>query len=161
MKIYRRIYNYLNNLSDYWYIVIMVILVCFIDVLIGMLAIIFNINFNGPKFDISPIAMLILAGIVGPILETYLFQVVLLYLLSKINYLNNNKILLIIIASMIFGIGHHYSFSYIIFGFLAGLIFNYSYLIYKNKTMSSFAIVLSIHSIYNIIMIVLHYLFIK
>jgi hypothetical protein len=110
-----------------------------------------NIDFSGPEFNMSPILMFILVGIIGPLVETYLFQVVLIYFLSKINYLNNHKILLIIVASIIFGILHSYSLLYIISTFLAGVILNYSYLIYKNKTLSSFVIVLSIHSIHNII----------
>ncbi|AIS51983.1 abortive infection protein [Thermoanaerobacter kivui] len=114
-----------------------------------------NIDFSGPEFNMSPILMFILVGIIGPVLETYLFQVVLLYFLSKINYLNNHKALLIIVASIIFGILHSYSLFYMISTFLAVVILNYSYLIYRNKTLSSFAIVLSIPSIHNIIDVLL------
>ncbi|HAA80725.1 MAG TPA: hypothetical protein DCE09_03805 [Thermoanaerobacter sp.] len=71
--------------------------------------------------------------------------------MKKINYLNNHKILLIIVASIIFGISHCYSYIYIFSTSLAGLILNYSYVFYKNETLTPFKIVLSIHSIHNII----------
>ncbi|HAA80730.1 MAG TPA: hypothetical protein DCE09_03835 [Thermoanaerobacter sp.] len=60
-----------------------------------------------------------------------------------------------IVASIIFGILHSYSLFYMISTFLAVVILNYSYLIYRNKTLSSFAIVLSIPSIHNIIDVLL------
>ncbi|SHF16988.1 hypothetical protein SAMN02745195_02000 [Thermoanaerobacter uzonensis DSM 18761] len=151
MKINKIFYNYINNVSDFGYILTMVVFSFLIDNVIAIYTNISNINFNGPKFDMSPILMLILVGIISPVFETYLYQVVLIYLLKKINYLNNHKILLIIVASIIFGISHCYSYIYIFSTFLAGLILNYSYVFYKNKTLTPFKIVLSIHSIHNII----------
>ncbi|MGB9680411.1 MAG: type II CAAX prenyl endopeptidase Rce1 family protein [Minisyncoccia bacterium] len=158
MSINKKIQDYLNNVSDYSYILIMVMFAWMADVLTGLYANIFNIPFKRLQFDVSPILMFILVVIVGPIIETYLFQVVLIYFLKKVNYLNNKKALLVIAASIIFGILHNYSSDYIIFGFLFGVILNYAYLIYKNKTLSSFIIVLSIHIIYNILVLLVFYL---
>jgi hypothetical protein len=158
MSINKKIQDYLNNISDYSYILIMVMFAWMADVLTGLYANIFNIPFKRLQFDVSPILMFILVGIVGPIIETYLFQVVLIYFLKKVNYLNNNKALLVIVASIIFGVLHNYSYDYIIFGFLFGMILNYSYLIYKNKTLSSFIIALTIHIIYNILVLLVFYL---
>ncbi|QSZ26446.1 CPBP family intramembrane metalloprotease [Aceticella autotrophica] len=109
----------------------------------------------------SPILTLILVGIIGPVFETYLYQVVLIYQLKKINYLNNHKILLIIVASIIFGISHCYSYIYIFSTFLAGLILNYSYLIHKSKYISRFMIVFLIHSIHNIIAFAVNFIQLK
>ncbi|AFK85681.1 MULTISPECIES: CPBP family intramembrane glutamic endopeptidase [Thermoanaerobacterium] len=151
MNINKIICNYINKISDHGYILMMVVFSFIIDNVILIYMNISNIKFNGPKLDMSPILILILVGIVSPIFETYLYQVILIYLLKKINYLNNHKILLIIVASIIFGLSHCYSYIYIFSTFLAGLILNYSYVIYKNKTLTPFKIVLSIHSIHNII----------
>ncbi|HAA80724.1 MAG TPA: hypothetical protein DCE09_03800 [Thermoanaerobacter sp.] len=83
MKINKIFYNYINNISDFGYILTMVVFSFLIDNVIAIYTNISNINFNGPKFDMSPILVLILVGIISPVFETYLYQVVLIYLLKK------------------------------------------------------------------------------
>lgn len=72
MNICKKIHDYLNNLPDLCYIIIMIIFSYLIDNLMVLFANISNIDFSGPEFNMSPILMFILVGIIGPLVETYL-----------------------------------------------------------------------------------------
>ncbi|CBH20445.1 Abortive infection protein (fragment) [Acetoanaerobium sticklandii] len=72
----------------------------------------------------------------------------------KIKFFQKKVILIIILSAVVFGICHGYSSIYIVYGFLGGLVFAYSYYVYINKDYSSFWVVTSIHSIRNLIVFI-------
>ncbi|WP_411683022.1 type II CAAX prenyl endopeptidase Rce1 family protein [Clostridium thailandense] len=91
----------------------------------------------------------------SPILETAIFQYAIIEFLSSISILREKNILIIIISAILFGLSHSYSYVYVFYGFIMGLLLSYSYLTYKNKSFSAFWVVFLIHCIKNIISIVL------
>jgi hypothetical protein len=106
------------------------------------------VNFN--SFESTSIAFF--KGIIfAPLIETFFFQFVLFKILDNIKYLNGRLIFKIIIASLLFGLIHYYSIYYIILSFLTGITLNYIYTLPVKKSISNFAIVCIIHSLYNLL----------
>jgi hypothetical protein len=72
--------------------------------------------------------------LMGSIIETLIFNFLIIYLLKKIKFLQKNNILIIIIASVFFGLGHFSSYIFLVVTFIAGLCLNYNFLCYYNYT---------------------------
>jgi membrane protease YdiL (CAAX protease family) len=74
------------------------------------------------------------AVIIGPLIETFIFQKGLYYLLSNSTVLKQRKIVIMVIGAIIFGLLHFYSLSYVIFNIFTGFLFMFAYIIklYKN-----------------------------
>ncbi|WP_154698541.1 type II CAAX prenyl endopeptidase Rce1 family protein, partial [Bacillus cereus] len=63
----------------------------------------------------APLILQVLLGVLAaPIYETVVFQVFLFWLLSWIPYIKNRDYLIILIASIIFGLNHQYGITYIV-----------------------------------------------
>ncbi|HDR4513339.1 CPBP family glutamic-type intramembrane protease [Bacillus paranthracis] len=108
----------------------------------------------------GPIILQFLVGIIfAPIFETLVFQVLLFWILSYIPFIRNHDYLIILIASIIFGLNHQFGITYIIGTSLIGLLYNYAYWVYQKKnekvksTISAFWIVFWIHLLHNAISI--------
>ncbi|WP_100616777.1 CPBP family intramembrane glutamic endopeptidase [Bacillus cereus] len=104
----------------------------------------------------APLILQVLLGVLAaPIYETIVFQVFLFWLLSWIPYIKNHDYLIILIASIIFGLNHPYGITYIVGTTIIGLLYNYAYWVYKKKnekyqvTMSAFGVVFLIHLLHN------------
>lgn len=104
----------------------------------------------------APLILQVLLGVLAaPIYETVVFQVFLFWLLSWIPYIKNRDYLIILIASIIFGLNHRYGITYIVGTTIIGLLYNYAYWVYKKKnekyqvTMSAFGVVFLIHLLHN------------
>ncbi|RFB53284.1 CPBP family intramembrane glutamic endopeptidase [Bacillus thuringiensis] len=104
----------------------------------------------------APLILQVLLGVLAaPIYETVVFQVFLFWLLSWIPYIKNRDYLIILIASIIFGLNHRYGITYIVGTTIIGLLYNYAYWVYKKKnekyqvTMSAFGGVFLIHLLHN------------
>lgn len=74
--------------------------------------------------ELSLKVQIVLAVILGPIVETLIFQ---FYLIPFIGKLTDNKKLPIIISALIFGLAHFTSIYYGIDTFIFGLIINTAY----------------------------------
>jgi hypothetical protein len=88
--------------------------------------------------------------ILAPIFETFLGQYLPYYLLKKVKYFNKRSYLILIIASLFFGLIHFYSLFYIVYAFLLGLVLMYGYMVrikYDNKT---FLLIAICHSLLNL-----------
>ncbi|MEH7623785.1 CPBP family intramembrane glutamic endopeptidase, partial [Bacillus thuringiensis] len=103
-----------------------------------------------------PLILQVLLGVLAaPIYETVVFQVFLFWLLSWIPYIKNRDYLIILIASIIFGLNHQYGITYIVGTTIIGLLYNYAYWVYKKKnekyqvTMPAFGVVFLIHLLHN------------
>lgn len=85
-----------------------------------------------------------------PLLETLIFQTIVIEIILKIN--NKASILSIIISAFIFGLIHNYNAYYQFSAFLIGLFYAWIYLfIKKNKKESAFLFLVLIHSTNNLI----------
>ena len=100
----------------------------------------------------------VVACIIAPIVETYIFQVLIINLFT--NYWIKNKNIAILISALLFGFSHLYSWYYIFWTFFVGLVFAWAYVIYKEKQgykKAVFAIIL-IHALRNLVSLVINHL---
>ncbi|MGH4138859.1 CPBP family glutamic-type intramembrane protease [Clostridium sp.] len=159
-RIYRNINNYFQGLSTLKFILIMVlvsslVIIPFIPIFylyekyVGQMGGADNIK------ETSLLSTIIVASIVGPIAETFIFQYGIIEILSSINIFKQKNIIIAIISALIFGFSHSYSYLYVFYGFIVGLILAYSYLTYKKKSFSTFWVVFWIHCIRNTISTIL------
>ncbi len=98
---------------------------------------------NGYQIDliknIPPLLMIILF-LIGSLVETFVFNFLIFYFfIKKVANYKKYKIIIILIASMIFGFGHFSSFSFFIITSIVGFILNINFLIFYEKK-NSFAL---------------------
>lgn len=101
---------------------------------------------------------LIIAGLVGPVIETFIFQYGIIEILSFYDRFKARKWLVAVISAFIFGLTHTYSVWYIVYAFVLGLLLAYAYFTYKKKSHSAFWIVFWIHCIRNTIACMVMYI---
>ena len=85
---------------------------------------------NGPNSFLEGMSILkkiLLACVMAPIIETEIIYI-LIHLINK--YLTKSIAIQIIISGIIFGLLHNYSFTYIIYGSLGGLVFCFGFCSY-------------------------------
>lgn len=99
----------------------------------------------------SFLGKIILASIIGPLIETLIFQHLIIEIIYKIPKIKNTNFIAIIISSLSFALTHSYNITYIIYTFIIGLLLAYAFVIYREKSFSSFWIVTLIHSLRNTI----------
>ncbi|WP_426479898.1 CPBP family glutamic-type intramembrane protease [Chryseobacterium sp. CBSDS_008] len=88
----------------------------------------FDVNYNKSQ-NISKNELNFIAIFIAPFLETFLFQYLPYFILSKWIKLNN-KVFCIIIMSIIFASMHYYNWLYIVMTFFGGIILNNLYIYY-------------------------------
>ncbi|BEP29316.1 CPBP family glutamic-type intramembrane protease [Helicovermis profundi] len=76
---------------------------------------------------------IIVGSLIGPLIETLIFQHLVIKFLKKTKYISKNKLLICIISGILFGISHSYDMLYIINITLIDLYLAYVYLLYENK----------------------------
>lgn len=86
----------------------------------------------------------------APLVETYLFQYLFFEHLSR--YLKNSVI--IFLSAIAFGLGHTYNSAYILYAFFSGLLYSVCY--YYRLNSHPYVIVFLIHSVYNLLAILLN-----
>lgn len=106
-----------------------------------------NTTENGLK-DFSNNEKFVLIVIIGPLVETALFQYLPIKILEKIGVKNNW--IKIIASSILFALLHFYNPIYIAMTFISGFLLNKFYL--ESRTKSNFYFVLTalLHSMYNL-----------
>ncbi|MDA2124478.1 CPBP family glutamic-type intramembrane protease [Bacillus cereus] len=109
----------------------------------------------------APVVLQILLGVfAAPLYETFIFQVFLFWVLSCIPLIKDRDYLIILIASIIFGLSHSDGITYIVATAIIGVLYNYAYWVYQKKnekvvvTISAFWIVFLIHSLHNSIVLI-------
>lgn len=102
------------------------------------------------------IYQIIIGCLIGPLIETYIFQDFIYKKLIKRN-LSNNKIILL--SSLIFSATHFYSIAYIIFSFFSGVILMLGYLNWKEFKPSRLFITYAIHLSFNLFVCIINYFF--
>ncbi|MFT5872151.1 MAG: membrane protease YdiL (CAAX protease family) [Clostridium sp.] len=159
-KIYKNINNYFQGLSTLKFIITMVLVTCLVVIPFIPLFYLYEkyIGQMGGADNIKETSLfstIIVASIVGPIVETFIFQYGIIEILSSIKIFKQKNIIIAIISALIFGFSHSYSYLYVFFGFMIGLVLAYSYLTYKKKSFSAFWVVFWIHCIRNTISTIL------
>ncbi|MDR2475286.1 MAG: CPBP family intramembrane metalloprotease [Bacteroidales bacterium] len=71
---------------------------------------------------------ILLAVIIGPLIETLICQKWMYKLLSAVKWLTKSKISIVVIASIVFGALHCYSLTYIIYNIFIGFLFMVAYI---------------------------------
>lgn len=97
------------------------------------------------------------AGLLVPIIETLIFQVLFFWLLYI--KLKARLIYTVIVSSIVFGILHCYSPAYILSAFIAGVAFMVWFVAYTQKysMKKAFYLIVGVHSINNIISLTIYY----
>ncbi len=147
----------LKELSPFVFVVVMTILsfvfiLPFLPVLYALEA--FLGPMSGPSImEKTLLHQIITLVLLAPLFETLIFQTVPILFLKSHSRLK--PWVIILVSSLLFGATHSYSFAYIFFAFLVGLVLAYSYLIYLEKNVSAFWVVTAIHSLRNMFSLVL------
>jgi membrane protease YdiL (CAAX protease family) len=101
--------------------------------------------------DKSLLYIFVLTCIFAPILETYLFQYLIIENCYK--YIKKNKVVWsILISSVVFAVLHYYSFLYIISTFLLASSYAFFYIVAKKKRgVNAYWVIVLVHAIQNFI----------
>lgn len=161
MKLLTKMDNFLKNLSTFKFIITITLSMLLCSSILGLLINILNIKIAETNLAISkaPLIITFLATvIIAPLLETFIFQYGIIKILRKINILKNNNLTIILISSLIFGLQHFYSLSYIIHTTILGIFLAYAFVVYERKKTSPFWVVCAIHSLKNFISFSLIYI---
>lgn len=96
----------------------------------------------------------VLSVIIGPFIETLLFQYLIIELLYSFKKVKQN--IIIIISAVAFSLIHNYNLTYIFVSFIAGLIYASYYLYLKNiKKKYPFIYIWVLHALYNFTVFIL------
>lgn len=101
------------------------------------------------------VEMLVLL-LVAPLLETLLFQSLIIELVCKfIKRPRNSLYLALILSALAFALNHTYSISYFIFTFVGGLILALAYFAGRYRRENAVLLVFLIHALYNLSTLIL------
>ncbi|WP_407485287.1 CPBP family intramembrane glutamic endopeptidase [Elizabethkingia miricola] len=116
-------------------------------------------DLNGPKFN-NLTQELFLAILFAPLLETFVFQAVVYYLLKLFDsfFKKYFGLVYLIISSILFALSHTYSIYYEIGTFFIGLVFAYSFMYFKKESNYPILCVAIIHSLYNSFVTLMDYI---
>ncbi len=96
----------------------------------------------------STIPEMIMFFFIGAMVETLILNLLFIYLILRFfPKLNNTEI--IIVASLIFGLVHFSSWQFVIITFVAGVLLNYNFLLYKTSLVKATLLTFLIHFISN------------
>jgi len=111
------------------------------------------INTSLEGLEIGEIFLIVV--ILGPLIETFLFQFVLIeliILLFKSIKIRGGQVIAVLVSSFLFAATHPYSFIYLFSALISGLMYGIFYLISKRKKgLNGFSVVFIVHSFYNLI----------
>lgn len=92
----------------------------------------------------------------APLVETFLFQMVMFWLLRKIKWLDRHKIYIMLISGVVFGSMHWYSPAYIVVASVLGIFFMFFYITRFRK--GAYWCVAAVHAIVNLIAFSMNYI---
>lgn len=131
------------------YLLIQIVVSTFISLLLELEYLKKYDNIEYLSEDTGPIVTFLTVIVVGPIVETFIFQFAVIELFIRF-YLKNNIILVsIIVSSLLFGVSHSYNVFAVLNSLIYGVIYAHFYWIFKLKKRNSFLFVILIHALYN------------
>ncbi len=98
---------------------------------------------------------IILGLVLAPLIETFIAQWLVVKLLRMVQFTKEKDVFIAFVSAIVFGIGHTFSVGDVFRGFVIGLLFAYSFILYEHKKKSPFWIVAAIHFVRNLISIIL------
>jgi membrane protease YdiL (CAAX protease family) len=99
----------------------------------------------------------ILVVILGPLVETFIFQFGVIELFALINKSRFIKVIALFVSSFLFGLSHSSSLEYIIKGTISGFLFSSCYLLAKErKDISPFVLVFIVHASSNLFVFIIN-----
>lgn len=144
----------INNLSDFKFILLSVLLCEISDLIITFILNIFNITdsiVSGPNLDEYSLLFNVFDVIIlTPLIETG----ILILIIKLIGKFIKSDFLNWLIVSLIFAGLHSYSIYYILIIVPTAFIFNYAYIFYKSKNLSIYWIMVIIHMLCNFIALI-------
>lgn len=148
MNIFKKTNNFFNKLNVTSFIIIMTIITYVLNIL--LVYIVFKATNVRPRDSYGAVKISLLGLlspiIIGPWIETVLFQGLIFYIFSTTKTLNR-PVIKILISSLFFGLYHiFYGPYYAIISFFSGIIFAYSYLLYEKKNSSPIKVTALIHA---------------
>ncbi|MFC9566735.1 type II CAAX prenyl endopeptidase Rce1 family protein [Bacillus cereus] len=153
----KKLNRFMFALPEIWFVLLIVL---------GSFLLVMPLDLFSPPIKQHPIKeelaiIQILVGVfAAPVYETVIFQVFLFWVLSCITFIKDRVYLIILIASIIFGLSHSDGITYIVATALIGVLYNYAYWVYQKKnekvevSISAFWIVVLIHSLHNFIVVI-------
>lgn len=105
-------------------------------------------NDAGPDIE-NRLGVLFFVNIIVPIIETFLYQHGIYWLMQKLPFTQGRKVLYIIVSSSIFGLSHWYSIQYIVFATFTGFVLGTTYLFYEDDKEASFWSTTLVHALKN------------
>ncbi|MGU9538443.1 CPBP family glutamic-type intramembrane protease [Clostridium tepidum] len=154
MKLLNKVDEFLKNLSVFKFIIIITLGMLLSSTILGLLVDIFNVKISNvqPTFTQEHFVIeFLVAVIIAPLLETFIFQYGIIKISKKINFLKNNNLIIILISSLLFGLQHFYSLSYIVNTTFLGIFLAYAFVVYERKKVSPYWVVCTIHGLKNFI----------
>jgi len=152
--VYRRLkqtlsVNYLIKAPAFKFILIFL----FPSVLLGIITTFLPVpDMTGSLETNSVILDLLIAILVAPLIETILFQSLIIEIICKIIKRPRKNIWIsVIVSSAAFALSHTYSVSYIFITFLAGIILALAYYLGRYRKEGAIILVFVIHSGYNLL----------
>lgn len=130
---------------------LVIIFVAFDHITGALYSLFFTANNPVDKMGFSIYDKIFLAAVFAPVIETLLFQTLIINIIFKFT---KNKILSIIISAVVFALAHNYSTAYVAKAFVAGIQYGLLYIVCK-KHCATFH-VLAAHSLYNFSGIVMY-----
>ncbi|NFA58953.1 CPBP family intramembrane metalloprotease [Clostridium sporogenes] len=152
MGLMKKINDKMFNLSKIKFIFTILVFDFIISIIFIPISILYQ-NFigsvGGPNIPDLKI-LFIRAVIIAPLYETLIYQMGVIKLFSLSKKIKNNKLLLIFISAVFFGLSHFYSMLYIFSGFISGILLAYSFIVYEYREKSGFYVTAIIHSLINL-----------
>jgi hypothetical protein len=96
----------------------------------------------------SYLTQILEAVIIGPLIETFIFQKVAYTCFSYIKWMKQHKMMIVLFGAIIFGIVHCFSLSYIIYNMFTGCLLMFAYIIKLHKNPYWFVVIL--HGLMNL-----------
>lgn len=156
-SIIEKLRQLLSNVNIIFFILIMASIVIGISLSISLLPFTESIakptEIEGLQ-EGGPLFFFFIAVIIGPLIETLIFQAFILlfinFLLSK--FKNESFIIPVLISAIAFGLYHSYNLTYIIYGLFVGLVLASAYtIVLKNRKENPILIVSIIHALVNFV----------
>ena len=95
---------------------------------------------------------LLMAVIVVPLIETLIFQSLIIEVICKIiKRPRRNICIAVLVSSLAFGLNHSYSLSYVIFTFFGGIGLALAYYLGRYRKEGAITLVFILHSMYNLL----------
>ncbi|TAH22154.1 MAG: CPBP family intramembrane metalloprotease [Cytophagales bacterium] len=162
IKIKNSIIYYLENIHNKIKTVPLILFICFsliytLCVPYILVHILDAIGLEDNSFEESYLSKLplyrrlLITGLIAPLIETFLFQYLIINILQKIKILQKLPLAIIIISACLFASTHIYSLRYILVSFLVGFYYAYAYIIKQHEKFPIFWLIAIIHSLHNLV----------